>query len=98
MKIPVTDIKVKRRINPRFEIDSDYVDELLAVDQWPAVIVTREMILIDGFHRIEAAKRRGDEEIEAEVRDTSEEEALALAAKCQPLGLIGFISCMCFIG
>ena len=38
------------------------------------------MILIDGF-RLEAAKRRGDEEIKAEVRDIPEEEALALAAK-----------------
>ena len=81
MKIPVTDIKVKRRINPRFEIDSDYVDELMAVDHWPAVIVTKEMTLIDGFHRLEASKRRGDEAIEADVRDISEEEALALAAK-----------------
>ena len=81
MKIPVTDIKVKRRINPRFEIDSDYVDELMAVDHWPAVIVTREKMLVDGFHRFDAAKRRGDEAIEAEVRDISEEEALALAAK-----------------
>ena len=43
--------------------------------------VTREMTLIDGFHRLEAAKRRGDESIEADVRDISEEEGLALAAK-----------------
>ena len=81
MKVPVTDIKVKRRINPRFEVDSDYVAELMATDDWPAVIVTREMTLIDGFHRVAAAKRRGDETIEADVRDISEEEALALAAK-----------------
>ena len=81
MRIPITDIKVKRRINPRFEIDSDYVDELMAVDHWPAVIVTKEMTLIDGFHRLEASKRRGDEAIEADVRDVSEEGASALAAK-----------------
>jgi len=48
---------------------------------WPALIVTKEMILIDGFQRLEAAKRRGDEEIEVEVRYITEEEALALAAK-----------------
>ena len=81
MKIQLTDIKAKRRINPRFELDSDYVDELMATDDWPAVTVTREMILVDGFNRVEAAKRRGDEAIEADIRDISEEEALALAAK-----------------
>ena len=81
MRIPLTDIQVKRRINPRFELDSDYVDELMATDHWPAVIVTREMMLVDGFHRFDAAKKRGDEAIEADVRDISEDEALALAAK-----------------
>ena len=50
-------------------------------DNWPAVIVTREKMLVDGFHRFEAAKRRGDETIEAEIWDISEGEALALAAK-----------------
>ncbi len=81
MKIPVTDIKVKRRINPRFELDSDYIDELVHTDHWPAVIVTRKMILADGFHRLEAAKKRGDEAIEVDIRDISEEEALALVAR-----------------
>ena len=81
MKVTLTDIQVKRHINPRFELDSDYIDELMNSDHWPALIVTREMILIDGFHRLEAAKRRGDEEIEAEIMDITEEGALALAAK-----------------
>ena len=81
MKVTLTDIQVKRHINPRFELDSDYIDELMNSDHWPALIVTGEMILIDGFHRLEAAKRRGDEEIEAEIMDITEEGALALAAK-----------------
>ncbi len=81
MKVTLTDIQVNRHINPRFELDSDYIDELMNSDHWPALIVTREMILIDGFHRFEAAKRRGDEEIEAEIMDVDEEGALALAAK-----------------
>ena len=41
----------------------------------------KKRILLDGFHRLEAAKRRGDKEIEADVRDISENEALALAAE-----------------
>ena len=67
-------------------------------DHWPPVIVTKARMLVDGFHRFDAAKKREDDTIEADIRDISEEEALALAAKCQPLGLIGFISCICFIG
>ena len=81
MRIPIADITMKRSINPRFEIDSDYVDELMNTDNWPAVIVTMKKMLVDGFHRFEAAKRRGDETIEVEIRDISEDEALALAAK-----------------
>ena len=81
MKIPLADIQLKRHINPRFELDSDYVDELTATDHWPAVIVTKEMMLVDGFHRFDAAKKRGDDTIEADIRDISEDEALALAAK-----------------
>ncbi len=81
MKIPITDIQVKRHINPRFELDSDYIEELKNTDHWPAVIVTKEMMLVDGFHRFDAAKKRGDDTIEAEIRDISEDETLALAAK-----------------
>ena len=81
MKVPISDIKVKRYINPRFQLDSDYVAELMATDDWPAVIVTHDRILVDGFHRTEAAKKRGDKSIEAEIRDIPQDEALALAAK-----------------
>jgi len=73
MKARIKDITVRREINPRFELDSDYIEELKATDHWPAMVVNREMILIDGFHRLEAAKRRGDEEIEIGVRDTEGE-------------------------
>jgi len=81
MKARIKDITVRRDINPRFELDQDYIEELKATDHWPAVVVNREMILIDGFHRLEAAKRRGDEEIEVEVWDTEGDDPLALAAK-----------------
>jgi ParB-like chromosome segregation protein Spo0J len=39
--------------------------------------VTREKILVDGFHRLEAAKKRGDTEIEADILEIDEEAALA---------------------
>src|SRR4030042_881046 len=55
MKIPITSKIIKREINPRSGLDSDYIDELKNTTHWPALIVNKEMILIDGFHRHEAA-------------------------------------------
>lgn len=81
MRVRIEEIVVKREINPRFELDPDYIEELQATDHWPALVVNRERVLIDGFHRLEAAKRRGDEEIEVEVREAEGDEALALAAR-----------------
>jgi hypothetical protein len=52
MKIAIEDIQIKRHINPRFELDGDYIEELRATDHCPAVTVTREMTLVDGFHRL----------------------------------------------
>jgi hypothetical protein len=63
------------------ELDSDYIDELAGTDNLPPVTVTRDMVLVDGFHRLEAAKRRGDEKIQVMVQDVTEDEAMALAAK-----------------
>ena len=81
MKVNIKDIIVNREINPRFELDTDYIEELKNNNHWPALIVNRGMVLIDGFHRLEAARRRGDEKIEVEIRDVGDDEALALAAK-----------------
>jgi len=81
VKVLIKHIIVKREINPRFELDSDYIEELANSNHWPAVIVNKKMVLIDGFHRLEAAKRRGDKEIEAEIKDIDWDESLALAAK-----------------
>jgi ParB-like chromosome segregation protein Spo0J len=55
--------------------------ELAGTDNLPPITVTRDMVLVDGFHRLEAAKRRGDEKIRVTVQDVTEDEAMALAAK-----------------
>ena len=68
-------------INPRMELDSDYIDELAGTDNLPPVTVTRDMVLVDGFHRLEAAKRRGDEKIQVTIQDVTEDEAMAMAGK-----------------
>lgn len=82
MRVRIKEIVVRREINPRFELDPDYIEELQGQGtHWPALVVNRELILIDGFHRLEAARRRGDEEIEVEVRDAEGDESLALAAR-----------------
>jgi hypothetical protein len=63
------------------ELDSDYIDELAGTDNLPPVTVTRDMVLVDGFHRLEAAKRRGDEKIQVTIQDVTEDEAMAMAGK-----------------
>ena len=80
-KVLIKNIILKREINPRFELDSDYIEELKNSNHWPAVVVNKEMVLIDGFQRLKAAKRRGDKEIDAEIKDIDWDETLALAAK-----------------
>ena len=85
MKVNIKDIIIKREINPRFALDAEYIEELKNNNHWPVLIVDRGMVLIDGFHRLEAARRRGDEKIELEIKDIGNDEALALAAKLNTL-------------
>jgi hypothetical protein len=57
------------------------------LDALPPVVVfdTEEgLLLADGYHRVAAARRRGLETIEAEVRLGSRQDALRYAAKVAP--------------
>lgn len=54
--------------------------------QLPSILVQRDgMRIIDGRHRVEAAKLRGEWTIQARVVDCSDEEALVLAVKANTL-------------
>jgi hypothetical protein len=68
-------------------LDAERVERYIAVlDSLPPVVVYTEegLLLVDGYHRVEAARRRGDEAIEAEVRPGSRDEALAAMKEGRP--------------
>jgi uncharacterized ParB-like nuclease family protein len=70
----------------RAQINSDYVEELAEAlkggSKFPPVIVFRDEnhhYLADGFHRLEAAKENGAQNIMAEIRTGTKSEALKFA-------------------
>lgn len=89
--LSIEEIKVDSEIYPRLELD-DYIVDLYSAamgdgDVFPPIVVGtikgfRGRYLIDGKHRIEATKRRGEKYISSEVRRfSSKREALIEAVK-----------------
>jgi ParB-like chromosome segregation protein Spo0J len=97
-EIPLGSVAVDPDLQQRTEgVDQDYVRDLEAVpDHWPPVKVVKRddrYLLVDGFHRLTAAKNLGLKEIQAEVLQVQDDEDLhALAFRLnashgQPLTL-----------
>src|SRR5437763_1395157 len=73
-----TDVQIRDRN------DGETVRQYMEIlDQLPPVAVfdlgEGTLLLADGFHRVEAAQRLGREEVRAEVREGTREEALEFA-------------------
>jgi ParB-like chromosome segregation protein Spo0J len=86
MRIKIADIVKDPTLHVRAGIDEevvrDYAERMAAGDSFPAVVVFQESEiyrLADGFHRTAAALRAGREDIEAEVRQGTAQEALWFA-------------------
>lgn len=85
MLVP-TDIEVDDTVQPRLDgLDETYVDELQesGPDTWPPIVVVERdgrYVLIDGRHRIEAARLLNCSEIACEIRATPEDGDLRGAA------------------
>lgn len=78
-------VTIDNTINIRDELDEDTVRRYMEIfDQLPAVTVFRlpdgTCLLAGGFHRAEAARRLGREEIRAEVQEGTRQEAEDFAA------------------
>jgi len=85
-KIKIDDIKVIRKYSPRLKMNSDaverYMDAFRVGEHLPPLAVQKEkLILIDGFHRYEALKELGKEEVEVELVDIPESEIRAEAVR-----------------
>lgn len=94
MKLSIGDIVIDDNLNVRDELDKDTIERYAeCFDQLPPVVVfdiDDGYLLADGFHRVEAAKRLGRTDIDADVRegtrkDTEEYAALANLTHGKPL-------------
>lgn len=83
MKIKLADLDVDPTVNIRDKLDEETVQWYMEIfDQLPPVTAYRlngRILLADGFHRWSAAERLNLKEIEAEIRDGTEEEAWEFA-------------------
>jgi len=82
MKVPIEDVKFYKELYPREDFDNETVNSYrLNLDMLPPIIVNKEGVLIDGYHRLLAHRLEGRKEIEAEVKDVKDNEILLEATK-----------------
>jgi len=84
-RLSVADLVANAPIDPEAHLDAARAERYAGtLDALPPLVVfdTPEgLLLADGYHRLAAARRRGLETIEAEVRSGSRHDALRYAAK-----------------
>jgi ParB-like chromosome segregation protein Spo0J len=84
MKLNLTEIAINSVINVREALDNETIERYVeSFDQLPPVVVFETddtYLLADGFHRYEAAKKLRREEIEAEVKQGTRQDAEEYAA------------------
>ncbi len=84
--ISVHDLLLDRALNPRLHgVDQEVVEFYATIFKevvWPPILVDRATRkLLDGWHRVEAAKRAGVYTLPVQYVDAQEEELFALAVK-----------------
>ena len=83
-RVRVVDLLAGAPVDPESHLDAARVERYAQIlDELPPVVVfdTEEgLLLADGYHRVAAARRRGRETVEAEVRPGSRHDALLYAA------------------
>lgn len=81
VKIQIDLIKIEKDLYPRTELDQESVNQYReAIEKLPPIVVTKDFILIDGYHRLTAHKLEKVEEIEAEILDISDKKEILLEA------------------
>ena len=82
MKVPIEDVKFYKELYPREDFDNETVNSYrLNLDMLPPIIVNKEGILIDGYHRLLAHRLEERKEIEVKVKDVKDNEILLEATK-----------------
>jgi len=69
-KVKIKDIKIVKDLYPRFGLDTASVNSYRQdIENLPPILLTKDLILIDGFHRLTACQIEDYDEIDAEIRD-----------------------------
>jgi ParB-like chromosome segregation protein Spo0J len=83
-RLPIADLLADGLLESERHLDARRVEEYArALDAAPPVVVFATadgLLLADGYHRLAAARQRGETTIEAEVRPGSRQDALRFAA------------------
>lgn len=71
-RIAIDEIKIDREVYPRFRHDSELVNQYrTALELLPPIVISRDKVLIDGYHRLLAYQIEGHKEIPCEISDVS---------------------------
>lgn len=80
-KINISQIVFCKELYPRNELDNENVNSYRdAIDKLPPITLSKDNILIDGYHRLTAHRLEGFTEIEAEILDITDEKDILLEA------------------
>lgn len=82
MKIKISEVKFVEDLYPRKGIDPEMVNQYsLNLDALPPIVVTEDLTLVDGYHRLVAYRNDGREEIETKIIKCPQERILYEATR-----------------
>jgi len=82
MEVEIDKIRYIKELYPRQGIDEEAIKRYrTALDKLPPIVISKEYILIDGYHRLIAHKIEGRTRIEAEILDIDKDKILIEAIK-----------------
>jgi hypothetical protein len=82
VKVKIDEIRFDKESYPRDGFDNETVNSyMLNLDKLPPIVVTKDKILVDGYHRLLAHRLAGSAEIEVEVVDVPQDQILLEATR-----------------
>lgn len=80
-KVAIDSIVFDKDLYPRQKRDDEVVNSYRdAIDELPPIVLSKNFVLIDGFHRLIAFKLEGKKEIPAEILDITDRNEILLEA------------------
>lgn len=80
-QIKIDQVVFCKELYPRDELDNDNVNVYRdAIDKLPPITISKDCVLIDGYHRLTAHRLEGYSEIEAEILDITDKKDILIEA------------------